>query len=280
MLNPDSCVGPYRVRSRLASGATSDVYRARREGEDSEVALKVLTRSLTSDREWLRRFQREAHLLRQLRHPNTVALLDWGEHEGCWFIALELIQGRSLRDWVGGRPRTGFLARVGAQIAGGLAAAHALGLVHRDLKPANVMVTEDRRLKILDFGLARTVGTEHPGFPTTLHDVTRVGAIVGTPRYMSPEQSVGLPVGSASDLFCLGLCLYELACGAHPFPSPFAQEVVAAIREAPTPDLARRRPDLPAELVGVIADLLRKDPAQRPTASAVFDRLAAMARAS
>lgn len=279
MSQPHATIGPYRLLRRLGSGATSDVYCARRDGETSDVALKVLARSLTADREWLQRFRREACLLRRLQHRNTVALLDCGEHDDRWFIALELVQGRVLRDWVGSRPRPGFLARVGAQIAGGLAAAHALGLVHRDLKPANIMVTEDGRLKILDFGLARPVAAEHPDFPTTLHDVTRAGAILGTPRYMSPEQSLGDSVGPASDMFCLGLCLYELACGAHPFPSPFAHEVVAGIREAPTPDLARRRPDLPAELVGVVANLLRKDPALRPTAPDVFGRLAAVAQA-
>ncbi len=278
MSQPNATIGPYRLLHRLASGATSDVYRARREGEGTEVALKVLARSLTSDREWLQRFQREACLLRRLHHHNTVALLDCGEHEERWFIALELVLGRSLRDWVGGRPRPGFLVRVGAQIASGLAAAHALGLVHRDLKPANIMVTEDGRLKILDFGLARPVVAEHPDFSTTLHDVTRAGAILGTPRYMSPEQSLGNAVGPASDMFCLGICLYELACGVHPFPSPFAQEVVAAIRESPTPDLARRRPDLPAPLVNLIGQMLRKDPRQRPAAVMALDTLSELAK--
>lgn len=278
MLEPGTCLRGYRVIARLASGATSDVYRARRDGEASEVALKVLARSLTADREWLRRFQREAYLLRQLRHPNTVALLDWGEHEERWFIALELVAGRLLRDWIGGRPKPGFLARVGAQLAAGLAAAHALGLVHRDLKPSNVIVAPDGRVKVLDFGVARPVAADHPDFPTTLRHLTLAGAVVGTPRYMSPEQSSGGPVTSASDLFCLGLCLFELASGQHPFPSPFAQEVVANIREAPTPDLGRRRPDLPAELVRLVMELLHKEPDARPTAVAVFQRLASLAR--
>jgi serine/threonine-protein kinase len=280
MLSSDQSFGPYRVLARLGRGATSDVYRARREGELGEVALKVLAPSLTGDREWLRRFQREALLLRPLRHPNIVALLDWGGHDGRWFLAMELVTGRPLRDWIGARARPGFLARVGAQLAAGLAAAHALGIVHRDLKPANVMVTDDGRVKILDFGLARPVSPDHPECPTTLHQVTVTGAVLGTPRYMSPEQSRGQPVGPASDLFCLGLCLFELATGAHPFASSFAQEVLAGIREKPAPDLARRRPDLPPALPTLVAALLAKAPEARPAAAAAFAQLAEAAKAA
>ncbi|MBN9694018.1 MAG: serine/threonine protein kinase [Verrucomicrobia bacterium] len=270
--------GPYQVLARIASGTTSDVYRARRLGHITDVALKVLAKSLTTDAAWLRRFQREAHLLRQLRHPNTVALLDYGQHQDRWFMALELVEGRVLRDWVGTRAKAGLLVRVGGQIAAGLAAAHALGLVHRDLKPANVMVSDDGRVKILDFGLARPVAATHPEFPTTFQDLTRTGAVMGTPRYMSPEQSLGQTLCPASDLFCLGLCLYELACGVHPFASPFVQEVVAGIRENPTPDLTRRRPDLPPALIQLIGRMLHKIPAQRPPAQEVFLQLSELAR--
>lgn len=270
--------GPYQVIARIASGTTSDVYRARSPGLARDVALKVLAKSLTTDAAWLRRFQREAHLLRQLRHPNTVALLDYGQHQDRWFMALELVEGRVLRDWVGTRAKAGLLVRVGGQIAAGLAAAHALGLVHRDLKPANVMVSDDGRVKILDFGLARPVAATHPEFPTTFQDLTQTGAVMGTPRYMSPEQSLGQTLCPASDLFCLGLCLYELACGVHPFASPFVQEVVAGIRENPTPDLTRRRPDLPPALIQLIGRMLHKIPAQRPPAQEVFLQLSELAR--
>ena len=277
MLNFSS-TGPYQILARLANGTTSDVFRARRDGEFTEVALKVLAKSLTADLEWLRRFQREAHLLRQLCHPNTVALLDWGQHGDRWFMALELVEGRVLRDWVGTRAKAGLLIRVGGQIAAGLAAAHDLGLVHRDLKPANIMVSDEGRVKILDFGLARPVAAIHPEFPTTFQDLTRTGAVMGTPRYMSPEQSLGQTLCPASDLFCLGLCLYELACGVHPFASPFVQEVVAGIRENPTPDLTRRRPDLPPSLIQLIGQMLHKNPAQRPSATEVFLQFSDLAR--
>jgi eukaryotic-like serine/threonine-protein kinase len=276
---PAPALGPYQLLARLGQGATSSVFRAQRGPDAPEVALKVLSPALTADPAWLRRFQREAHLLGQLRHPNTVALLDWGETDGRWFLALELVAGRPLGNWIGTRPTTGFLAKVGAQLAAGLRAAHALGLVHRDLKPANIIVTADGLVKILDFGLARPVVSDDPEFPSSLHDLTVTGAVLGTPRYMSPEQSVGASLTSASDLFCLGLCLFELATGSHPFAAPFVQEVVAGIRDTPAPDLKRRRADLPPELCGLLTALLHKQPEQRPTAADVYARLSALARA-
>lgn len=267
MVVPPSTLGPYRILGRLGTGATSQVYRAMREGVEGAVALKVLAADLTQDGAWLRRFQREALLLKHFRHPGTVALLDWGEFEQRWFMALELVEGRPLQEWTGTRPSGGFLARVGAQMSHTLAAAHAFGLVHRDLKPSNIIVLGEGTLKLLDFGLARPYQSEHPDLPTTLHELTGSGVIVGTPRYMSPEQSHGDTVGAPSDLFSLGLCLWELATGRHPFASPFPKEVLHGIRDLPTPDLGRRRPDLPAGLQGLIMSMLEKDPAKRPAAA-------------
>ncbi len=274
----DPTFGSYRILGRLGTGATSQVYRAVHQEGGAEVALKILATDLIQDRPWLRRFQREALLLRHFRHPGTAALLDWGEFDGRWFMALELVKGRPLHTWIGPRHPAGFLARVGGQLGTTLAAAHAFGLVYRDLKPANIVVTDDGCVKLLDFGLARPFQPEHLDLPTTFHDLTHSGVLLGTPRYMSPEQAAGAEVTVATDLFSLGLCLWELATGHHPFPSPFAREVLAGIRESPTPDLARRRPDLPLGLVHLLSRLLEKEPARRPTAAEAAARFADLAR--
>lgn len=278
MAASDPSLGPYRILGRLGTGATSQVYRAVHQAGGAEVALKILAADLTQDRAWLRRFQREAILLRHFRHAGTVALLDCGELDGRWFMALELVEGRPLQDWVGTRPSAGFLARVGAQLTTTLAAAHAFGLVHRDLKPSNIIVMKEGHVKLLDFGLARPFQGEHPDLPTTLHELTGSGVILGTPRYMSPEQSMGDTMTAATDVFSLGLCLWELATGAHPFGSPFPKEVISAIRNKPAPDLATRRPDLPTSLVQCLTGMLEKVPASRPTAAKVAATLSAIAR--
>jgi serine/threonine protein kinase len=243
------------------------------------VALKVFKPVASREDQWLKRFQREAHVMRQLQHRNIVACLDFGEHEGRWFIAMELVQGHPLRSLAAGRAKASLLARLGAQVASGLAAAHSLGLIHRDLKPENLMLTADGVVKILDLGLARPIDPLSPGLPEHLLDVTTTNMVVGTPRYMSPEQSRGEELTSATDLFCLGICLYEVAAGRHPFAADSAKEVLAAIRERPAPSLAQWRPELPTELVEVIGALLAKGPTARPSAQEVFLRLKGLSAA-
>jgi len=211
-----------------------------------------------------------------LQHPNIVAWLEFGEFEGRWFLAMELVQGRGGRSLVGGHPKAASLARLGAQIASGLSAAHAQGLIHRDLKPENFIATKEGIVKILDFGLARPIRPDAKEFPEHLANLTATGMVVGTPRYMSPEQVRGEPLTPATDLFCLGLCMFEIAAGRHPFASDFHREVMAGIRETGTPPLQRWRPDLPAALIGVIEGLLAKDPSERPSAEATFQRFKAM----
>lgn len=280
MRRPETTLGPYHILAHLGTGATSHVYRARHQSGGPEIALKVLSTRLTDDPKWLRRFQREAHLLLQLRHPNTVAIHNWGHCEGHWFMELELVTGRSLRDWTGSRPAQRFLTRVGAQFANGLTASHALGLVHRDLKPGNLILTAEGILKILDFGLARPMTPDQHELPTVLRDLTGDGTILGTPRYMSPEQSLGNPLCPASDVFCMGICLYELAAGRHPFASTFAGQVQLNIRELAPPPLARQRPDLHPRFVELVMRMLGKEIENRPTAGAVFETLANLANAA
>lgn len=274
----EATLGPYEILAHIGTGSTSHVYRARHHSGGPEIALKVLSNHLTEDPDWLRRFQREAHLLIQLKNPNTVAIHRWGHCEGRWFMELELVSGRSLRDWISTQPRSSFLTRVGAQFANGLAASHTLGLVHRDLKPSNLLLTAEGRLKILDFGLARPIDPEQHELPSALQDLTGHGAVVGTPRYMSPEQSLGRPLCPASDVFCMGICLFELATGRHPFASPFPKQVQLNIREAATPNLGKYRPDLDPGFIDVVMTMLNKDIEKRPAAVEVFRTLAELAK--
>lgn len=264
--------GPYRLLGQIGAGATSRVYRAIRGDDPRELALKILAPDAAQDSEWRRRFEREALMMRRLHHRNIVALLDFGELDGRCFMAMELVRGHSGRFLVNRQLSGGSLARLGAQISNGLKAAHAQGLIHRDLKPENILVTSDGVAKILDFGLARLVESCGHEMPEHLADVTGAGMVVGTARYMSPEQSRGEPLTPATDIFCLGLCLFEIAAGRHPFDSPFAQEVVANICERPAPALERMRPDLPAALTATIIALLAKNSATRPSAEEASER--------
>jgi len=276
MPDPVTTFGPYRLLARLGKGATSELYRATRGPDPHEIALKILLPAATEDGEWLRRFEREAHVMRRLQHPNIITWLDFGESEGRWFLAMEFVQGRGGRSLVGGHPKAASLARLGAQIASGLLAAHAQGLIHRDLKPENLIVTKEGIVKILDFGLARPIRPDAIEFPEHLARLTATGMLVGTPRYMSPEQVRGEPLTPATDLFCLGLCLFEIATGRHPFASDFHREVMAGIVETQTPPLKRWRPDLTAALIGLIEELLAKNPSERPAADVTFQRFKTM----
>lgn len=270
--------GPYLLLERLGSGATSKVYRASRPPDPQELALKIFSPFASREEVWLKRFQREAHVLRQLQHRNVVACLDFGQQDGTWFIAMELVRGHLSRSLASGRAKASLLVRLGGQVASGLAAAHSLGLIHRDIKPENLIVTTDGVVKILDLGLTRPVDPSCAGLPEHLRDVTTTKMIVGTPRYMSPEQARGDELTPATDLFCLGLCLFELAAGRHPFAANSAQEAIAAISQNPAPPLARWRPDLPTGLTEVIAALLAREPEARPSAEEAFVRFTQLNR--
>ncbi len=271
-----SFFGPYQLIAFLGSGATSKVYRANRPPDTTEIALKILAPSVTTADEWLRRFQREASVMRRLQHRNIVHFLDFGESDGMWYLAMELVNGSSLRSLVGQRLHQPALAKLGAQLASGLEAAHQLGLVHRDLKPENVLLTRDGIAKILDWGLARMFGQLPARASDTENDVTSVGMVVGPPRYMSPEQTLGEILTPASDIFSLGLCLFELAARRHPFSATSTIEVMAEIRDQAAPALDRWRPDLPPTFHQLIARMLDKNPPKRPSATEVYSTLRAL----
>jgi predicted ATPase len=259
----------YEVLEPLGRGGMGLVYKARQQSLDRLVALKFLPHECTQDPVWLGRFRREALTASALNHPHICTIYDSGEWAGRPFLSMELIDGRTLDTLVGQRPPADELARLVGQAAKALAAAHDAGIVHRDIKPANLMVRPDGFVKVLDFGLARRLpSAEAAGLPPGGR-ATDPGTRVGTLLYMSPEQARAEPVGAASDIFSLGLVLYELATGRHPFTADSAFGVLQAIvAEAPVP-AARLNPEVPAALDGLIQQMLAKDPRLRPIAAEV-----------
>jgi predicted esterase len=270
-LTPGARLGPYEILDPIAAGGMGEVHRARQLKLHRDVAIKVLPSELAADPARLARFEREARTASALNHPNIVTIYDVAEHEGTTYIAMELVEGRTLRELIAAGPLPIDRAvRLASQIADGLAKAHAVGIVHRDIKPANVMVTADGLVKILDFGLAKlftpAVGQEIAG--ATLATETREGVVVGTPHYMSPEQLSGDAVDHRSDQFAFGVVLYEMVSGKPPFDGPSFRAIISAVLVDPPPPLKRLRPDAPADLERIICRCLEKDPDKRFSSSA------------
>ncbi|HEX2455645.1 MAG TPA: protein kinase [Vicinamibacterales bacterium] len=266
-LSPGTRLGPYEILSGLGAGGMGEVYKARDVRLDRLVAIKVLPADQLTDPESKRRFIREARAASALNHPNIVTIYDVGSENGVEFLAMELIEGRTLDELT---PRHGFrvpeMLRYAEQAADALAKAHAAGIVHRDLKPGNVMVTGDGLVKVLDFGIAKLVGSS-TGQPANVAHSTatasEAGLIVGTASFMSPEQAEGKPVDARSDIFSFGAVLYEMATGQRAFTGDTPMSTISAIlRDEPKP-LSDFRREIPAELERVIRRCLRKDPARR-----------------
>jgi TolB-like protein/Flp pilus assembly protein TadD len=258
-------VGAYRVVARLGAGGMGDVYRAHDARLGRDVALKVLPADVATNPDRLARFRREARALAALNHPHIVTIFSIEEADGVPFMTMELIEGRSLEHLVadGGLALARFFD-IGVALADALAAAHRKGIIHRDLKPANVMVTHDGVVKVLDFGLAREAdahgSSEHN--PTSL-GLTQAGIIVGTVPYMSPEQIEGRSVDQRTDLFSLGVVLYEMASGTRPFRGDSSPALMSSIlRDRPQP-LPELRPDVPEGVWRLAARCLEKAPSQR-----------------
>jgi eukaryotic-like serine/threonine-protein kinase len=273
-ISPGTRLGAHEILAPLGAGGMGEVYRAKDTRLGREVAVKVLPAGLAGDAGRLRRFEQEARAVSALNHPHIVTLHEVGMSEHGPFLVLELVAGRTLRELLraGALPIKRVL-QLGAQIAEGLAKAHAAGIVHRDLKPENVMVSEDGFAKILDFGLAKLVWPDPeanaPGATQvdTLAGRTASGVILGTPGYLSPEQALGKQGDFRADHFALGALLYEMATGEPPFRRQSAAESLAAvIRDEPEP-LRAKRPDLPPQLGWLVARCLAKDPVDRYAAT-------------
>ena len=254
-------IGPYRLVARIGAGGMGEVYKAEDSKLNRPVALKLLPQHLATDADRLRRFHAEARAASSLNHPHILVVHDFGEVDGRPFIVTEFVEGQTLRQ----RMQAGPIAvrealDIATQIAGALAAAHTRGLVHRDIKPENVMLRPDGSVKVLDFGLAKLVATESDDAASAL--LTRPGTVMGTPRYMSPEQARGLPLDARSDLWSLGVVLYEMVAGRAPFEGATSADVLAIILERDVEPIARV-PDVPAALAVVLSTALEKDPQQR-----------------
>jgi Tol biopolymer transport system component len=265
-LTPGTRIGAYEIVASLGAGGMGEVFRARDHRLGREVALKILPETIGSDAERRARFEREARSLAALNHPSIVTIFAVEEADGRQYIAMECVDGRMLSDVI---PKGGLalerLLNIAIQVAGAVAAAHRQGIVHRDLKPANVMVGAHDRVKVLDFGLAK-LRDEGSGDAQTLlptPELTGEGRIVGTVAYMSPEQAEGRKVDERSDVFSLGVLLYEMATSERPFKGETSLSVLSAIlRDTPRP-LADVNPSVPRDLARIVRRCLAKDPDDR-----------------
>jgi serine/threonine-protein kinase len=258
--------GRYEVLARLGTGGMGTVYRVRQHPLERMAVLKLIHREMATDASAVARFEREMRVTAAIEHPHTVRVYDFGQIEGQPFLAMEYLAGRSLRQEL---DRSGALpaervASIGVQIAKALGAAHRVGVVHRDLKPDNVMLVEGYGerdfVKVLDFGIARSLDQGEAGFRT------KAGAIIGTPAYMSPEQASTVPLDARSDLYSLGVVLYEMLAGTPPFVGESITALLFAHVSVAPPPLPSRISRPPA-LEAAILRLLSKDPAMRPASA-------------
>ena len=270
MLNPGQTIGPYTVIGPLGAGGMGEVYRARDPRLDRDVAIKVLPAAFSADVARVARFEHEAKAIAALSHPNVLAIYDtgWaetGEAARHLYVITELLEGETLRE----RLAAGALplrraVDIATQTARGLAAAHDKGIVHRDIKPENVFVTAAGHVKILDFGLARSISAADPGSASvTKPGMTDAGSILGTVGYMAPEQVRGRPADARADLFALGAVLYEMLTGQQAFRRDTAADTMTAILKEEPPELAALRGDVPPALERIVHHCLEKNTNER-----------------
>jgi beta-lactam-binding protein with PASTA domain len=256
MIAPGTVIdGRYEVLSRIGTGGMADVYLARDQLLGRQVAVKLLHHRFAEDQEFVERFRREASSAAGLSHPNVVAIFDRGEWDGTYYIAMEYLPGRSLKTVVREQGPLDPLRAIDivAQILHAARFAHGRGVIHRDLKPHNVILDEEGRAKVTDFGIARAGAS----------DMTLTGSIMGTAQYLSPEQAQGQAVSAASDLYAIGIVLYELLTGAVPFDGETAVTIALKQVSATPPPPSALNPAVPPELDAVVARALAKDPAER-----------------
>src|SRR5438132_815550 len=256
----------YELEELLGSGGMSTVFRARDSQLGRRVAIKILHERYADDPAYLERFRREARAVAKLSHPNIVTVIDRGDDDGRQYIVFEHVEGENLKEFV---QRTGRLPvrralELTLAVADGLAFAHEQGLVHRDVKPQNVLLSREGDVKVTDFGIARSLDVEH--------GVTQTGTVLGTGEYLAPEQASGRPVSPATDVYSLGVVLWELLAGDVPFSGENFVAVALRHVNEPPPSLRERRPDVSSRIAAAVDRALAKDPARR------FPSMAALAR--
>ncbi len=263
-------LGNYEVQALIGRGGMASVYRGFDHNLHRPVAIKVLSGSAASQPDVALRFQQEARLIAQLRHPNIVQVYDFGEALGYTYMVQELLSGPSLEQQLAAHVAAGSsfsrddIISITKQLASALDAAHSAGMIHRDVKPANAIWNGVTTLVLTDFGIAKAAQASVA--------LTQAGMVFGTPNYVSPEQGQGLPLTPASDIYSLGVTVYELISGKLPFVSETPLGVVLGHIQSSPPPLLPLRPDLPPTVEGVIAQVLAKDPAQRFTSAGEFAR--------
>src|SRR5438874_8124505 len=250
--------GRYRLEARIGAGGMSTVYRALDQTLQRRVAIKLLNREVSSDSDELERFRREARAVAQLSHPHIVGVIDAGEDDGRPYIVFECVDGETLKERIrrGGRLPIPEAVAYAIEIARALGAAHARHIVHRDVKPQNVLLDEEGSCKVTDFGIARTLDE---------NGLTADGRVLGTTDYVSPEQALGHDVNGQSDIYSLGIVLYEMLTGDVPFHGENQVSVAMKHVREDLPDVSKRRPDISAALAAVI---------DRATAKRLGDRYA------
>ncbi len=262
-ISPDTMIdGRYKVLTRIGSGGMADVFCAEDQQLGRKVALKLLHRRFAEDAEFVERFRREASSAAGLQHPNVVGVYDRGEWDGTYYIAMEYLPGRSLKDVIRQEAPLDPVRAIDltVQILKAARFAHRRGIVHRDLKPHNVLIDDEDRAKVTDFGIARAGAS----------DMTETGSIMGTAQYLSPEQAQGHAVSEASDLYAIGVILFELLTGHVPFDAESAVSIALKHVSEPPPAPSMFDPSVPPALEAIVLWALEKDPAQRPADADAF----------
>ena len=253
----------YELEEVVGHGGMSTVYKAHDSLLERNVALKVLHQQYNEDEDFVERFRHEARSVAQLQHPNIVTVIDRGEEDGRQYIVFEFIDGENLKELVVRKGRLDLrdALEIAHEIARGLAFAHDHGLIHRDVKPQNVLLNGDGRAKVTDFGIARSLDVDH--------GVTQTGTILGTSNYIAPEQASGQPVDAHTDVYSLGIVLYEMLTGELPFPGESFVAIAMKHIQEPSPNVLDVRGDIPLQVAEMIDRALEKDPEQRfPTMDA------------
>jgi tRNA A-37 threonylcarbamoyl transferase component Bud32 len=261
--------GRYELEELVGHGGMSSVYKARDSLLERNVALKVLHEQYNADEEFVERFKREARSVAQLQHPNIVTVIDRGEEDGRQYIVFEYIDGENLKELLVRQSRLDVreALEIAVEVARALAFAHQHGLVHRDVKPQNVLLNGDGRAKVTDFGIARSVDVE---------GMTSTGMVLGTSNYIAPEQASGEPVDAHTDVYALGVVLYEILAGEVPFPGESFVAVAMKHVHEPAPNLLEKRPDVPLRVATAVDRALEKRPEERfPTMDAFAAELEA-----